>query len=85
MIAACVVVAMVLAVLWTITQTPIYTATAEMLVKPPFGSSSVGTAPAQPLNIGNEQQIVDSLQVATMARPTSGRTWTPSRSSSIST
>ncbi len=69
LIAACVAVALVLAVLWTLTQTPVYTATAEMLVKPPFGTSTVGTATAQPLNIGNEQQIVDSLKVATIAAP----------------
>ena len=63
LIAACVAVAIALAVIWTLTQTNVYTATAEILVKPPLGGSSIVGAP-QPLNIENERQIVESFQVA---------------------
>jgi capsular exopolysaccharide synthesis family protein len=68
LIAACVAVAIALAVIWTLTQTPVYTATAEILVKPPLGTTSVGGIP-QPLNIENERQIVESLPVAAIAAP----------------
>ncbi|MEP6758530.1 MAG: polysaccharide biosynthesis tyrosine autokinase [Actinomycetota bacterium] len=66
LIAACVAVAIGLAVVWTISQTPIYTATAEILVKPPIATSTLGSA-VQPFNIENERQIVDSLPVASLA------------------
>lgn len=66
LIAACVAVAIALAVVWTISQTPIYTATAEILVKPPLGSATLGGA-VQPLNIENERQIAESLPVASLA------------------
>jgi uncharacterized protein involved in exopolysaccharide biosynthesis len=69
LIAACMVVAVALAVVWTMTQTPVYTATAEMLVKSPLGTTTVGPTTPQPLNIENEQQIVDSLKVADLAVP----------------
>jgi Mrp family chromosome partitioning ATPase/capsular polysaccharide biosynthesis protein len=68
LIAACVAVAIALAVIWTLAQTPVYTATAEILVKPPLGTTSVGGIP-QPLNIENERQIVESLPVAAIAAP----------------
>ena len=64
--AACVAVAIALAVVWTFTQTPIYTATAEILVKPALGTSLGGTVP--PFNIENELQIVESLPVASLAQ-----------------
>jgi succinoglycan biosynthesis transport protein ExoP len=67
LIAACIAVAVVVAVVWTMTQTPIYTATTEMLVKAPLGTATVGTVTPTPLNIENEQQIVDSLKVAESA------------------
>lgn len=66
LVAACVAVAIGLAVVWTISQTPIYTATAEILVKPPLGATGFGGA-VQPFNIENERQIVDSLPVASLA------------------
>ena len=66
LVAACVAVAIGLAVVWTISQTPIYTATAEILVKPPLGATGLGGA-VQPFNIENERQIVDSLPVASLA------------------
>jgi len=66
LVAACVAVAIGLAVVWTISQTPTYTATAEILVKPPLGATSVGGT-LQPFNIENERQIVDSLPVAALA------------------
>jgi succinoglycan biosynthesis transport protein ExoP len=66
LIAACIAVAIALAVVWTLTQTPVYTATAEILVKAPLGGAAVGGSP-QPLNIENERQIVESLPVATIA------------------
>jgi capsular exopolysaccharide synthesis family protein len=69
LIAACIAVAVVVAVVWTMTQTPVYTATAEMLVKSPLGTATVGPITPQPLNIENEQQIVDSLKVADLAVP----------------
>ena len=66
LIAACVGVAVVLAVLWTMTQTNVYTATSEILVKPPLGSTTLGgTLPT--VNMENERQIVESLPVATIA------------------
>ena len=71
LITACVGVAILLAIVWTMTQTPIYTATEEILVKPPLGTSSVAGAP-QPLNIENEQQIAASVPVAEIAAPTLG-------------
>src|SRR4051794_28412618 len=64
LITACIAVALAIAVIWTLTQTPVYTATTEMLVKAPLGTATVGTITPQPLNIENEQQIVDSLKVA---------------------
>jgi capsular exopolysaccharide synthesis family protein len=69
LIAACMAVAVAVAVAWTMTQTPVYTATAEMLVKSPLGTTTVGPTTPQPLNIENEQQIVDSLKVADLAVP----------------
>ena len=66
LVAACVAVAIALAVVWTISQTPTYTATAEILVKPPLGATSLGGT-VQPLNIENERQIVESLPVASLA------------------
>jgi polysaccharide biosynthesis transport protein len=69
LIAACIAVAVAIAVVWTFTQTPVYTATTEMLVKSPLGTATVGTTTPQPLNIENEQQIVDSLPVAQLAAP----------------
>ena len=66
LVAACVAVAIALAVVWTFTQTPIYTATAEILVKPALGTSLGGTVP--PFNIENERQIVESLPVASLAQ-----------------
>jgi capsular exopolysaccharide synthesis family protein len=69
LIAACIAVAVVVAIVWTMTQTPIYTATTEMLVKSPLGTATVGTLTPTPLNIENEQQIVDSLKVAELASP----------------
>ena len=69
LIVACVAVAIALSVVWTISQTPIYTATAQILVKPPLGSVTLGGA-AQPLNIENERQIVGSLPVASLATRT---------------
>jgi capsular exopolysaccharide synthesis family protein len=68
LIAACVGVAIALAVLWTMAQTPVYTATQEVLVKPPFGASPPGGVP-QPLNIENERQIAESFPVAEIAAP----------------
>jgi Chain length determinant protein len=65
LIAACVAVAIGLAVVWTISQTPIYTATAEILVKPPIGTTALGRT-VQPFNSENERQIVDSLPVASL-------------------
>jgi uncharacterized protein involved in exopolysaccharide biosynthesis len=67
LIAACIAVAVVIAVVWTMTQTPVYTATTEMLVKSPLGTATVGAITPTPLNIENEQQIVDSLKVAESA------------------
>jgi capsular exopolysaccharide synthesis family protein len=69
LILACMAVAVALAVVWTMTQTPVYTATAEMLVKSPLGTATVGAITPQPLVIENEQQIVDSLKVAERAAP----------------
>ncbi len=66
LIVACVAASIALSVLWSISQTPIYTATAEILVKPPLGGSSLGGA-VQPLNVENERKIVESLPVATLA------------------
>ncbi len=66
LVAACVAVAIGLAVVWTISQTPVYTATAEILVRPPIGPATLGTT-VQPFNIENERQIVESLPVATLA------------------
>ena len=61
LIAACVAVAIGLAVVWTMIQTPVYTSSAEMLVKPP-------TDLQQQINMENEQQIVLSGPVADRAR-----------------
>ena len=66
LVAACVAVAIGLAVVWTISQTPVYTATAEILVRPPIGPASLGGT-VQPFNIENERQIVESLPVSTLA------------------
>jgi receptor protein-tyrosine kinase len=68
LIAACVGVAIALAVIWTMTQTPLYTATTEILVKTPLADSSTGGV-LQPLNIENERQIAESLPVAELAAP----------------
>ena len=67
LIAACIAVAVVVAVVWTMTQTPVYTATTEMLVKAPLGTATVGAITPTPLNIENEQQIVESFKVAESA------------------
>jgi capsular exopolysaccharide synthesis family protein len=69
LIAACIGVAIVLAVVWTMTQTPVYTATEEILVKAPVGASPITGAP-QPLNMENEQQIAASVPVAELAAQT---------------
>jgi succinoglycan biosynthesis transport protein ExoP len=57
-----------LAAAWTVTQTPVYTATADVLVEPPAGVLSAGGA-TTPLNIDNEREIMQSLPVATIAAP----------------
>jgi receptor protein-tyrosine kinase len=56
-----------LAVVWTMLQTKVYTAEADVLVKPPIvaASDTGGSTPA--LNIENERQVMLSLQVATLA------------------
>jgi succinoglycan biosynthesis transport protein ExoP len=57
-----------LAVAWTATRTPVYTATADVLVEPPLGVlATSGTTPT--LNIDNEREIMQSLPVATVAAP----------------
>lgn len=69
LITACVAVAIALAVVWTYTQTPVYTATTEILVKAPLGGYSISGSP-QPLNMENERQIVESVLVANIAATT---------------
>jgi polysaccharide biosynthesis transport protein len=69
LIVACVGIAIALAVVWTMTQSPVYTATEEILVKAPLAGSTIPGA-AQPLNMENEQQIAESLPVAEIAAPT---------------
>ena len=68
LIAACVGIAIALAVVWTMTQSPVYTATEEILVKAPLAGSPIPGA-AQPLNMENEQQIAEALPVAEIAAP----------------
>lgn len=54
------------AALWTSVQTRIYTGIAEVIVRPALsGSQLLGTT--QPLNVVNEREIMNSLQVATIA------------------
>ena len=60
-------VAVGLAAAFTATRTPVYTATADVLVKPPLSSLASGTTPT--LNIDNEREIMQSLPVATIAAP----------------
>jgi tyrosine-protein kinase len=69
LIAACIGVSIALAIVWTMIQTPVYTATEEILVKPALGTSTIA-GPPQPLNIENEQQIAASVPVAELAAPT---------------
>lgn len=70
LIASCVAVAIGLAVVWTMIQTPAYSASAEILVKPP-------TDLEQQINMENEQQILLSLPVAQKAQVALGGTGDP--------
>jgi len=67
LIAAIAFVCLVAAVLFTFTQTKIYTATARVYVQPAITTSSV-SSPGQPVNIQNEQQLLQSTPVARLAR-----------------
>ncbi len=59
-------IAVVASALWTSVQTRLYTATAEVLVRPPLSGSTLLGA-TQQLNVDNEQQIMNSLSVAAIA------------------
>jgi succinoglycan biosynthesis transport protein ExoP len=62
-----------LAILWTTTQTAVYTARAELLVKEPLPASTATTlGPLPTLNIENERAIMGSLPVAAIAEETIG-------------
>jgi len=67
LIAVLTLVCLVAAVLFTLTQTKIYSATARVYVQPAITTSSVSN-PGQPVNIQNEQQLVESTPVARLAR-----------------
>jgi len=54
------------ALAWTALQTPIYTATAEVLVRPPLTGTTLNGA-IQPLNVENEREIMQALPVAALA------------------
>lgn len=58
------VVAVAAAALWTGTQTAIYQATSEILVRPALGTTGMVV---QPLNVQNERERLRSLPVATLA------------------
>jgi succinoglycan biosynthesis transport protein ExoP len=60
-------IAVALALVWTRLQTPVYTATAELLVREPLADAAA-VVPSEPLNIENERQIMTSLPVADIAR-----------------
>ena len=63
--------AVILAVLWTATQSAIYTARAELLVQEPLPASTASTlGPLPTLNIENERAIMGSLPVAAIAEET---------------
>ena len=60
-----------LAVLWTTTQSAVYTARAELLVKEPLPASTASAfGPPPTLNIENERAIMGSLPVAAIAEET---------------
>ena len=64
-------IALVLAVLWTLTQSAVYTARAELLVKEPLpASTAAALGPLPTLNIENERAIMGSLPVAAIAEET---------------
>ncbi len=60
-------VAVGIAVLWTTTQTAVYTARAEILVKEALPANANLGAPLPSLNIENERAIMQSLPVADLA------------------
>jgi succinoglycan biosynthesis transport protein ExoP len=60
-------VAVALAFVWTRLQTPVYTATSELLVREPFTGSATPITGVEPLNMENERQIMTSLPVADIA------------------
>ena len=59
------------AIAWTAVQPRVYSATAEVLVRPPILAAG-DTASNQTLNIENERQIAMSVPVATIAAETMG-------------
>src|SRR6185437_12516408 len=67
LIAVITLVCLVAAVLFTLTRTKIYTATARVYVQTAITTSSVSN-PGQPVNIQNEQQLLESTPVARLAR-----------------
>ena len=68
LVAVITIAAVAIAAAWTATRTPIYTATADVLVKPPLGVLA-GSATASGLNIDNEREVMQSLPVANLAAP----------------
>ena len=60
-------VAVALAFVWTRLQTPVYTATSELLVREPFTGAAAPISGVDPLNMENERQIMTSLPVADIA------------------
>jgi capsular exopolysaccharide synthesis family protein len=66
LVVAAAAIAVAAAGLWTSVQTRVYTGVAEVLVRPPLSGSTLLGA-AQPLNVVNEREIMNSLPVAAIA------------------